>query len=101
MEPLIEKALRRPHNLSHDELVALLSLDDTAELFQAAYELKCRHVGKVVSLRGLVELGNHCAKNCYYCGIRRGANGRARWNRARRDRRRRPSRVRGSLSEFP
>jgi len=71
MEPLIEKALRRPHGLAHDELVALLSLEDTSELFAAAYELKCRHVGKVVSLRGLVELGNHCAKNCYYCGIRR------------------------------
>ena len=72
MDPLIEKALCRPYKLAHDELVALLSLEDTTELFAAAYELKCRYVGKVVSLRGLVELGNHCAKNCYYCGIRRG-----------------------------
>lgn len=72
MEPLIAKALLRPYNLAHDEIVSLLALEDTAELFSAAYELKCRHVGKVVSLRGLIELGNQCAKNCYYCGIRRG-----------------------------
>ena len=72
MEPLIAKALLRPYNLAHDEIVSLLELEDTAELFSAAYELKCRHVGKVVSLRGLIELGNQCAKNCYYCGIRRG-----------------------------
>ena len=72
MDHLIEKALLRPYNLVHDEIVSLLSLEDTKELFAAAYELKCRYIGKVVSLRGLVELGNHCAKNCYYCGIRRG-----------------------------
>ena len=71
MNPLIEKALARPYNLEHDELVALLSLDDPTELFDAAYRLKCRYVGKSVSLRGLVELGNNCAKNCFYCGIRR------------------------------
>ena len=62
MNPLIEKALARPYNLEHDELVALLSLDDPTELFDAAYRLKCRYVGKSVSLRGLVELGNNCAK---------------------------------------
>lgn len=71
MNPLIEKALARPYNLEHDELAALLSLDDPTELFDAAYRLKCRYVGKSVSLRGLVELGNNCAKNCFYCGIRR------------------------------
>ncbi len=72
MDPLIEKALLRPYDLTHEELIALLAREDTAELFAAAYDLKCRYVGKLVSLRGLVELGNHCAKNCYYCGIRRG-----------------------------
>ena len=72
MNNLIAKALIQPYNLAHDEIVSLLALEDTTELFSAAYELKCRHVGKVASLRGLIELGNHCAKNCYYCGIRRG-----------------------------
>ena len=72
MNPLIEKAALKPYNLTHGEIVSLLALEDTSELFSTAYELKCRHVGKVVSLRGLIEFSNQCSKNCYYCGIRRG-----------------------------
>ncbi len=40
MDALIEKALLRPYNLAHDEIVSLLSLEDTEELFSAAYDLK-------------------------------------------------------------
>ena len=72
MNTLIAKAGIRPHNLAHDEIVSLLGRADAKELFAGAYELKCRYVGKVVALRGIVEMGNVCAKNCYYCGIRRG-----------------------------
>ena len=72
MDKLIAKALAKPYDLVHDDIVSLLSRRDERELFSAAYELKCRHVGKVVALRGIVEMGNVCAKNCYYCGIRRG-----------------------------
>ena len=72
MNPLIEKAALKPYNLTHGEIVSLLALEDTAELFAAAYELKCRYVGKTVSMRGIIEMGNVCAKDCYYCGIRRG-----------------------------
>ncbi len=71
MNKLIEKALTAPGILKHSELLTLLSLEDTAELFHAAYQKKCEVSGKFVSLRGLIELGNYCAKNCYYCGIRR------------------------------
>ena len=72
MDALIEKALEKPYNLTHDEIISLLEREEAEELFAAAYELKCRYVGKVVALRGIVEMGNVCAKNCYYCGIRRG-----------------------------
>ena len=72
MNPLIEKAALKPYNLTHGEIVSLLSLEDTDELFSAAYQLKCRYVGKTVSMRGIIEMGNVCAKDCYYCGIRRG-----------------------------
>lgn len=71
MNTLIEKALQRPGNLSRPELVELLGLEDTAELFQAAYEVKLRHTGRMVFLRGIIEFGNHCAKDCFYCGIRK------------------------------
>ena len=72
MDGLIAKALAKPYNLTRGDMVSLLSCEDERELFSAAYELKCRHVGKVVALRGIVEMGNVCAKNCFYCGIRRG-----------------------------
>ncbi|MBP5320128.1 MAG: [FeFe] hydrogenase H-cluster radical SAM maturase HydE [Kiritimatiellae bacterium] len=71
MDAIIGKAVQAPYGLSHEELVALLALERTEELFEAAYRVKCRYIGKKVSIRGLIELGNRCAKNCYYCGIRR------------------------------
>jgi len=71
MNPLIRKALNGPYQLSRGDIRELLSLNDTQELFQAAYEVKLRHTGKGVSLRGLIELGNYCGKDCYYCGIRK------------------------------
>jgi len=72
---ILRRATAAPRALTADELAALLALaapDEVAALRAAAYEVKTRHVGRVVSLRGLVEAGNVCAKNCYYCGIRRG-----------------------------
>ncbi len=57
-----------------DELEYLLSLDDPGaceELRAAAYAEKLREVGPGVYLRGLVEIGNICTRNCVYCGIRR------------------------------
>jgi biotin synthase len=41
-------------------------------LYNQAYEIKKQFVGTTVYFRGLIELSNICAKNCYYCGIRSG-----------------------------
>ena len=52
----------------------LLEIRDEKEmqqLFHAAYGLKLRYTGKMVSIRGLIEMGNVCAKDCFYCGIRK------------------------------
>jgi len=57
-----------------DDLVSLLSLEDPLDiekLFKAAYQVKLKHVGKTVWLRGLIELSNICTKDCFYCGIRK------------------------------
>ena len=72
MDALLSKAVATPLVLSHKELVRLLEWPDAQELFAAAYEVKCREVGRIVALRGLVECGNVCAKDCLYCGIRKG-----------------------------
>jgi len=53
---------------------ARLDLTDKADvekLFEAAYAVKARHVGKKVYFRGIIEFSNVCRKNCFYCGIRK------------------------------
>jgi biotin synthase len=75
---ILEQARTRRQSLSHDAIVALLSLTDAGEvqaLRAAAYDVKVRHIGKVVSMRGIIEMGNVCAKDCHYCGIRKGNAG--------------------------
>lgn len=72
---ILGRAKAQRHALTRDELACLLALTDPAErraLYAAAYEVKVRAVGKVVSLRGIIEMGNVCAKDCFYCGIRKG-----------------------------
>ena len=71
MDGLLSRAMESPRTLSRQELLRLLEWPDAHALFAAAYAVKTREIGRKVSLRGLVECGNVCAKNCLYCGIRR------------------------------
>ena len=59
-------------NFTRENLVELLQAgpEDSALIFQKAAEVKSRFIGNKVHLRGLIELSNICAKNCFYCGIR-------------------------------
>ena len=61
--------------LSEKELVRLLACDEESvwsRVFAEARAVRAR-VGRVEVLpRGLIEVSNACAKDCLYCGIRRG-----------------------------
>ena len=46
--------------------------DRLAELWQRADQTRQRYVGDAVHRRGLIELSNHCVRECAYCGIRAG-----------------------------
>lgn len=75
---IIAKADEAPRSIGADDLAFLLSLsapEDNARLFAAARALKLRCCGRGVAVRGLVEAGNVCAKDCLYCGIRKSAPG--------------------------
>ena len=75
LHDILDRAKSKRQSLTRDELADLISLTDPADLralHAAAYEVKLRHVGKVVSMRGIIEMGNLCAKDCFYCGIRKG-----------------------------
>lgn len=59
--------------LSHTDIKSLLSLDKEGSgiLFNHAHEVKTSLLGNKVYFRGLIEYSNICAKNCFYCGIRK------------------------------
>lgn len=71
----LDRALVAPKNLNVDELSGMLASADEGlwrEIFAAAREVKAK-CGKTETLpRGLIECSNICAKDCLYCGIRKG-----------------------------
>ena len=71
MNTIIQKA-KETHELSRDEIIALLKDDSiNEELFKAADEVRKKYLGDEVHLRGLIEFTNICKRNCMYCGRRR------------------------------
>lgn len=70
--PDLQKILSQS-SFSKDDLHFLLSLNENeqASLLSKAREIADQHIGDKVYLRGLIEYSNVCAKNCFYCGIRR------------------------------
>jgi biotin synthase len=79
MSRLIEE-LYANNDLSDSDLKTLLGSDaHDPELFIKADTVRRRHYGTDVYIRGLIEFTNHCKNNCYYCGIRRGNTGLARY----------------------
>jgi len=81
MTPL-ERALRTPKSLTAEEIAAFLATDDVGlerDLLAAAQAVK-EKVGRTETLpRGLIECSNVCAKDCLYCGIRKGNGAVARY----------------------
>ena len=71
----LERMTKAPKGASADGLAEMLSSDDEGfwrEAFAAAREVKAKCGKADVLPRGLIECSNVCAKNCLYCGIRRG-----------------------------
>lgn len=74
MKQLIDK-LRHNHRLTGEEYTILLACrdaDSLSYLQRQAQEVALARFGNAVFIRGLIEVGNRCRNNCYYCGIRKG-----------------------------
>ena len=59
--------------LSFNDILDWLLVDDPGKLealFGLADKIRQREVGDAIQLRGLVEISNHCARSCTYCGLR-------------------------------
>lgn len=73
MRSIIER-LYREHTAAPDELRTLLTGCDSRNLElinEKARETAQARFGNKVFIRGLIEIGNCCHNDCYYCGIRR------------------------------
>lgn len=73
MKTLITK-LRQEHRLNVEEYKMLLlcrDVDTLKDLQEQAQEVMLGQFGNHVFIRGLIEIGNRCRNNCYYCGIRK------------------------------
>ncbi|MDY5969068.1 MAG: [FeFe] hydrogenase H-cluster radical SAM maturase HydE [Bacteroidales bacterium] len=67
-------AVRRTQDVTPEQLRALLDApvgEAVEHLHAEARKVAQDAYGKVVFLRGLIELSSHCRNNCLYCGIRR------------------------------
>jgi biotin synthase len=55
------------------EILSMLTSDSperVADMMQVADQTRAARVGDEVHLRGLVEISNHCRRDCTYCGLR-------------------------------
>ena len=61
-------------NFSKEDIKVLLSAKGAQmeDLLRQGLEVKLKHLDNYVHLRGLIEFGNACEKNCFYCGLRSG-----------------------------
>jgi len=75
-------AILKKEAFTKNDIVFLLNADieDRSKLFAHAAAIKEQYVGNVVYFRGLIEFSNICAKNCLYCGIRKGNRNVQRYN---------------------
>ena len=70
---LIDK-LEREHSLSLFEYQTLIEAENDALRLYAANKAKEQATliyGNSVYVRGLIEVGNYCRNDCFYCGIRK------------------------------
>ena len=60
--------------MDREQILAWLQEEDPGrltELWNRADRVRANTVGDEIHLRGLVEVSNHCRRDCAYCGIRR------------------------------
>ena len=71
--PVFEDILRK-QDLDREEIKVLLAAqgEQMETLLRRGLEVKLAHLDNYVHLRGLIEYGNVCEKNCLYCGLRTG-----------------------------
>lgn len=81
LKSLIDR-LEQTRTLSRDEWTRLIrgrTPELAGYLFQKARDIRIRHYGRDIFIRGLIEFTSYCRNDCYYCGIRRSNKAAARY----------------------
>ena len=73
MDTAFEDILRK-QELDREDIKVLLAAEgeQMERLLRRGLAVKLEHLDNYVHLRGLIEFGNVCEKNCLYCGLRSG-----------------------------
>lgn len=82
MKNLLLKA-KNTNNLNKNEIISFLTNNDKKinnKIFELANQIRKEYVGDEVYLRALIEFSNVCAKDCFYCGLRRSNGNIQRYN---------------------
>lgn len=57
--------------MNKEEILYFLSANGVEDkLFHKADEVRRKHCGDEVHIRGIIEFSNYCCRNCLYCGLR-------------------------------
>lgn len=84
---LIDK-LEQDRSLTREEWTELIrnrTPETAGYLLERAREIRIRHYGYDVYIRGLIEFTNYCKNDCYYCGIRKGNHNADRYRLSKED----------------
>lgn len=84
---LIDK-LEQDRSLTREEWTELIrnrTPETAGYLLERAREIRIRHYGHDVYIRGLIEFTNYCKNDCYYCGIRKGNHNADRYRLSKED----------------
>ncbi|MEW5759035.1 MAG: [FeFe] hydrogenase H-cluster radical SAM maturase HydE [Candidatus Omnitrophota bacterium] len=67
LDRILENKMVKPDELGY--LLAIKNDSDKQLLFKTANFSRSKNFGNSCCVHGIIEISNHCKRNCYYCGI--------------------------------
>ena len=65
----IYESLKRNADISQDDIVSLLELEDFSKVFELADKINFDNFKNKVDIRAILEFSNYCKRKCAYCGL--------------------------------
>ena len=65
----IYENLKQNADISQDDIVSLLELEDFSKVFELADKINFDNFKNKVDIRAILEFSNYCKRKCAYCGL--------------------------------